>query len=275
MKNLKNIQKLRQFMYVRSYSERTIETYCSILTKMFSYFNVDASKVTNQQIQYYIQYCVIRLKYSDSYQNQLINAVKLFYKIVFCRIVKPAYITRPKRKRRLPEVLSQHEVKQIIQSIDNLKHKAIIATIYYLGLRISECINLKISDIDSKRMIVRVHQSKGNKDRYIPLNVQLLQIIRAYYKKYYTKKYLFNGQNAEKYSTTSIQKIFYRAICKIGIKKYVSVHTLRHSFATHLLEKHNDIRIIQQILGHQRITTTQIYTHITPESLYNMNNIHL
>jgi site-specific recombinase XerD len=177
-----------------------------------------------------------------------------------------------KRPKKLPDVLSLEEVKQIIDSIDNLKHKTIISLIYSCGLRISECINLKSSDIDSKRMLIKIVQSKGNKDRYLQLSPKLLELLRIYFKSYNPNENLFQGQFRDEYSARSIQNILKRALHKCNIKKRITVHSLRHSFATHLLEQGTDIRIIQEILGHKDIRTTQIYTHISKTKLSQIKN---
>ena len=151
-----------------------------------------------------------------------------------------------------------------MNTTSNLKHKAILIIIYSAGLRISEAIVLKIQDIDSKRMQIRVHQSKGKKDRYTLLSEKALTVLRAYFQEYRPKHWLFEGQEpASQYATRSIQNIFKAAASKAGIRKKVSVHTLRHSFATHLLENGTDIRYIQNLLGHESSKTTEIYTHIT------------
>jgi len=173
------------------------------------------------------------------------------------------YIDRPRREKTLPTVLSEEEIISILNSIDNIKHKAIIMTIYSAGLRISEVIGLKIKDIDSKRMQIRVEQGKGKKDRYTLLSGKALEVLRAYFKVYKPKIWLFEGQGGEQYAGRSIQNILKTAVSQTDIKKRVTVHTLRHSFATHLLENGTDLRYIQHLLGHESSRTTEVYTHIT------------
>jgi len=158
------------------------------------------------------------------------------------------------------------------KSISNLKHKAIIMTIYSAGLRISECINLKIKDIDSNRMQIRVEQSKGKKDRYTLLSAKTLEILRAYFKEYKPKEYLFEGQYGGSYSATSIQTFFRETVKRVGITKKVTVHSLRHSFATHLLENGTNLRYIQSLLGHSNSKTTEIYTHITTKGFESLKS---
>ena len=174
------------------------------------------------------------------------------------------FIDRPNKEKTLPSVLSTQEVIDILKQTENIKHKAILMTIYSAGLRISESINLKFKDIDSDRMQIRVEQGKGKVDRYSLLSVRTLMILREYYKQYRPTVWLFEGvKKGEQYSTRSIQQIFQDAVHKAGITKDVSVHTLRHSFATHLLENGTDLRYIQSLLGHANSKTTEIYTHIT------------
>ena len=160
-------------------------------------------------------------------------------------------------------VLSEEEVVRILKNVENLKHKAILMMIYSAGLRISECVNLKIKDIDSVRMQVRVEQAKGKKDRYTLLSTKALIVLRQYFTKYKPKLYLFEGQFGEQYSARSIQAVFQEAVKKAGILKRVTVHSLRHSFATHMLENGTNLRYIQSLLGHSNSKTTEVYTHIT------------
>ena len=160
-------------------------------------------------------------------------------------------------------VLSEQEVSDVLNATHNIKHKAILMTIYSAGLRISEAIALKIKDIDSQRMQIRVEQSKGKKDRYTLLSSKTLEILRQYFVMYHPAQWLFEGPNGTPYSDRSIQAILKHSVAKTGIKKKVTVHTLRHSFATHLLEHGTDLRYIQVLLGHESSKTTEIYTHVT------------
>jgi len=177
------------------------------------------------------------------------------------------YIERPRREKFLPEVLSEEEVKAIIGSILNLKHKCMIMTAYSAGLRVGELLNLRPVDIDSKRMLIRVFQGKGRKDRVTLLSEKLLELLRKYYRQYHPHDYLFQGISGGRYSERSIQLVLKRACKDVGIKKHVTMHTLRHSFATHLLEHNTDLRYIQELLGHTNPKTTEIYTHITTKGL--------
>ncbi|MCK9400098.1 MAG: tyrosine-type recombinase/integrase [Bacteroidales bacterium] len=204
---------------------------------------------------------------SISYQNQSINAIKFYYEQVLGRLVKSYHIQRPRRERKLPNVLSEEEVQMILNNTDNLKHKAILSLIYSAGLRRSELINLQPTDIDSKRMYVIIRGGKGNKDRYSILSEKVLILLRKYFRKYKPFNWLFEGQFGGQYSASSIQNILKNAVAKARIKKKVTVHTLRHCFATHLLEHGVDLRYIQELLGHKNAKTTEIYTHITQRGL--------
>ncbi|MFV0566527.1 MAG: tyrosine-type recombinase/integrase [Flavobacteriaceae bacterium] len=181
-------------------------------------------------------------------------------------------IERPKKEKKLPVVLSTDEVKQLLNANRNLKHKTLLCLIYSAGLRIGEAINLKASDIDSKRMLIFIRSAKGKKDRYTILSESFLTMLRDYYRTYRPKDYLFEGQDGGQYTASSAQKILKRAAWRIGLKKPITLHSLRHSFATHLLENGTDIRYIQTLLGHNSPKTTMIYTHVTEPSLRKIKN---
>jgi integrase/recombinase XerD len=255
-------------MTLKNYSPNTIRTYKSMMQEFLEYYrDLDPAKITEVQIRDYLLHLIEDRKVSISYQNQSINAIKFYYEQILGRPVRTYYIQRPKKERTLPNVLSEEEVLSILKCTDNLKHRAILSLIYSSGLRLGELINLKLPDIDSKRMLVIVKQGKGKKDRVTLLSVKILQLLREYFKKYKPREYLFEGQFGEQYSPTSVQKVFRIAKQKAGIKKKATVHTLRHSFATHLLERGTDLRYIQSLLGHQSAKTTEIYTHITKRGL--------
>lgn len=254
------IEKLRELRY----SEQTLKTYKSLFEEFINYYHkYDIGKIDEPMIKAYLRYLVTERKVSVSYQNQAINAIKFYYERILGGQRKVYYIDRPRREKTLPTVLSEEEIVSLITSINNIKHKAILMTIYSAGLRISEAINLKIKDVDSKRMQIRVEQSKGKKDRYTLLSTKTLEVLRKYFTEYKPKQWLFEGQSGGQYSSRSIQNILKVAIAKTSIKKKVTVHTLRHSFATHLLENGTDLRYIQNLLGHESSKTTEIYTHIT------------
>jgi len=201
-------------------------------------------------------------------QSQLKSyGVKFYYEKVLERPVEKYFVPRPRKEKKLPEVLSEEEVTRILKQINNLKHKCIIYLIYSAGLRISEAINLKINELDYSRSTITIKQAKGKKDRIVPLSKKIKLVINEYLNSYKPKIYLFEGQTGGTYSAKSIQNIFHSACEKAEIKKKATVHTLRHSFATHLLEKGTDLRIIQEILGHSSSKTTEIYTHVSTKTI--------
>ncbi|HBF87976.1 MAG TPA: recombinase XerD [Bacteroidales bacterium] len=255
------------------YSEQTIKTYKSCFEEFINYYHkIDIDLIDEKMISSFLRYLVVERKVSTSFQNQTINAIKFYYEKLKKGERKLYYIERPRREKTLPTVLSEEEVTKILNSIDNIKHKAILMTIYSAGLRISEVLKLKIKDIDSQRMQIKIEQSKGKKDRISILSNKNLEVLRLYFLKYKPKVWLFEGQNGEQYSQRSIQNILKTAAVKAGIKKYVTVHTLRHSFATHLLENGVDLRYIQSLLGHSNSKTTEIYTHITTKGFENLKS---
>ncbi len=269
MRNTKNLHRFVQFMKQRNYSLRTIGTYYACIKYLSQHYNKDTSRITNQEVHDYLVLKMQGEKYSTSFQNQFINAVKLYFNYVHSKEIKAKYIERPRPSRRLPVVLTVAEVQRMITTTTNLKHKALLFTIYSLGLRISEAVNLKICDINSETMRVYVRNSKGSKDKAIKLQPALLELLRLYYRAYKPKIYLFNGQAGVKYSTTSISKVLQQAVQRAGISKYITVHTLRHSYATHLLENGTPLRVIQSLLGHKNSKTTEIYTHVTDLAIDN------
>ncbi len=250
------------------YSERTLKLYVGLFEEFINYYPThDIDKIDETMIVKFLRFLVIERKVSSSYQNQSINAIKFYYERVLGGQRKFYFIERPNKEKTLPSVLSTEEVGRLLRSVDNLKHRAILMVIYSAGLRIGEVVSLKIKDIDSKRMQIRVEQSKGKKDRYTLLSQKTLDILRLYFKEYRPKEWLFEGQTGEQYAARSIQNVFKAAVLKAGIQKNVSVHTLRHSFATHLLENGTDLRYIQHLLGHESSKTTEIYTHITTRGI--------
>jgi integrase/recombinase XerD len=246
------------------YSVNTEKVYKSTLEDYLNYHClVDLDKLNEGHIQAFLRHLVMERNVSISYQNQAINAIKFYYERVLGGQRKTYFIDRPKKEITLPVVLSEEEVKRLLAAVSNVKHLAILMIIYSAGLRISECINLKIKDIDSNRMQIRVEQSKGKKDRYTLLSKKALTVLREYFLLHKPKLYLFEGQFGDKYTTRSIQNVFQAAVEKSKISKKVCVHTLRHSFATHLLENGTNLRYIQSLLGHANSKTTEIYTHVT------------
>ncbi|WLE95746.1 MAG: tyrosine-type recombinase/integrase [Candidatus Electrothrix communis] len=260
-------------MRMRRYSQNTINTYTSALARFLA-FHVDQKpeEIKPEQIRKYILYLVEQSGVSASYQNQAINAIRLWFEGVLGQTLDPVVIPRPKRDKKLPDVLSEEEVALIFQQIKNLKHKALLYLIYSGGLRRSEVLNLKPADIDSARNCIIIRGGKGKKDRITLLSQKALELLREYYRQYQPKYWLFEGAYGGRYSTTSLRKIFQRALAKSGVRKKVTLHSLRHSFATHLLERGTDLRYIQALLGHSSSKTTEIYTHVTSKGFDNLKS---
>ncbi len=250
-------------MQTRNYSSRSIGTYLHMLNALEEYHNTSIDEISIDQIKDFLQYCIGIKRVSVSYINQVISAVKILQKDVLGKEWESIRIKRPRRIKNLPVVLSKEEVKSMIEITGNLKHRAILAVIYSAGLRISEAINLRPSDIDSDRKQIRI-LGKGNKYRYTLLSDNVLGILRMYWKAYRPIKYLFEGHiKGQPISRSTIQIVFRKAIKKTGINKQATVHSLRHSFATHLLESGVNLKIIQSLLGHSSLRTTSIYLHVT------------
>jgi site-specific recombinase XerD len=246
------------------YSEHTQRTYLAAFEEFINYYHqYDISKIDDMKVVAFIRYLVTERKVSTAYQNQSINAIKFYYEKVLYSPRKVYYIDRPKVEKTLPTVLSTSEVASLMKQVVNIKHKTILMLTYSSGLRISELLNLKLTDIDSQRKQIKIEQGKGKKDRFTILSEKVLPLLRDYYTQYKPAYYLFESPDGKQYSTTSIHIILSDAVKKAGIKKRVTMHTLRHSFATHLLEQGTDLRYIQSLLGHESTKTTQIYTHIT------------
>jgi len=255
-------ERLLQEMQFRNYSPRTVATYLSCLTGLSKHYNESPDKIDLERVKAFLHHSVLN-GCSVSFVNQTIGAVKVLHEGVLKRRWEPLSIKRPRREKKLPIILSQQEVKSIVTILPNLKHRSILTLGYSAGLRISEVINLKVNHIDSSRMQIRVVGAKGKKDRYTVLSKSTLDLLRNYYKMYQPKDWLFSGMKpASQYSVSSIRKILKQACEKTRINKKISYHTLRHCFATHLLEQGTSIQIIQQLLGHANIRTTSIYLHV-------------
>jgi len=267
------LENYNNLLIQKNYSQNTIKIYINYFKDFINYFKeFDIDKLTTAQINNYILELIKLKKISVSQQNQRINSIKFYYEKVLGREKQYYNIYRPRKEYKLPKVLSKSEVKSILDSVDNIKHKSILMLIYSSGLRRSELINLKISDIDSERMVINILGAKGNKDRVSLLSEKFLNLLREYYKKYKPKEYLFEGVNGGKYSPTSIANILKKATLKAGVKKNVTPHMLRHSFATHLLEQGTDLRYIQELLGHKNSKTTEIYTHVSKNAINKIKN---
>lgn len=223
----------------------------------------DANEVTDDNIEKYVYWKIEKHNIGPSLQRTIVASIDKFYKSMYQRAVCLQQLYPKQKRSSLPKYLSIQEIKKMIDGISNLKHQCVIEMLYGCGLRLSELLNLEIKDIDSHNMLVHIFVGKGQKDRVVMLPERLLTNLRLYFKKYQPRTYLFEGQNGEKYSDKSVQLIVKKAAENAGIRKKVTPHVLRHSFATHLLENGTDIRYIQQLLGHSSVKTTEIYTHIT------------
>jgi len=235
------------------------------------YRDKELNAINESDIRAFLQK-LIHKNVSNSYLNQSINAIKFYYEVVLGMPNRFYEIERPRKESKLPTVISKEEVLSIIDNANNMKHRCIIKLLYGSGLRRSELLNLKLVDVDSKRMLIRVKDSKGNKDRYTLLSKTTLEDLRIYFKEWKPKEYLFQGQKGGKYSAVSVLKIVKTAAIKARIKRTVTPHVLRHSFATHLLESGVDLRQIQVLLGHGSSKTTEIYTHVATNTFKNIIN---
>lgn len=263
------ITMFKDWMRSRRYSESTVKTYSDAITVFLKYFHAKpVHEITNEDVIQFNNEFILRNKLSSSYQNQIVNAVKLFFRTVENRAMREELVHRPKKEYVLPNVLSKDEVKEILSASTNQKHRTMLSLIYSCGLRRSELLNLKPSDIDSKRKIITIKAAKGKKDRIVPLSDKILVMLREYYLLYKPKTWLFEGQHEnEPYNERSLASVLKQALAKTTIRKPVSLHWLRHSYATHLLEAGTDLRYIQEILGHKSSRTTEIYTHVSTNSI--------
>jgi integrase/recombinase XerD len=261
-KSQSTLEKYDNILRVKGYSENTIKAYCHYSKIFLSCFDCDLYHIPKKSANDFL------LSYnfsSRSQQNQFISSVKKMYEYILNTELKTVGSIRPRKERKLPKVINKTYLLSCIESIPNIKHKSLLAIAFSIGLRRSEIINLKISDIDSSRMVVNVIGGKGNKDRVLPLSDNMLSLFRIYYSMYKPKEYLFNGSSSLQYSASSLNKL---------VKKYIgseySIHALRHSFATNLMDSGVNLRIIQRMLGHSKSSTTEIYTHVSTESISNL-----
>ena len=262
--NMRELDKLVKTLQLKTYSRNTIELYKGellILARLLG--EKPITDLTIPQIRAYILWLIKEQGYSESKIHTTINALKFYYEQVLLRPKFFIEIPRPKKPFKLPSVHSGNEVKKLINAKTNLKHKTMLMVAYAGGLRVSEIVKLKVKDIDSERMVIHVRAAKGKKDRQVMLSKKLLAQLREYYKVYKPLEYLFEGQFGGAYSERSLQKVFQDAKESSGNDKKGGIHSLRHSFATHLLEQGTDIRVIQELLGHNSLKTTQRYTHVS------------
>jgi integrase/recombinase XerD len=263
------VERFRLWMHHKRYGESTVKTYCEAISGFLAFTaDIPVSGIRNEDMVRYVNECLIARGLSHSCQNQVINAAKLFFREIIRTKIDYGKLERPRREHKLPNVLSKEEVKKILDAPVNQKHRVMLSVIYACGLRRSELLNLKPVHVDSKRQLLLIINSKGKKDRVVPLSERITVMLREYYKMYRPKEWLFEGQVAgTRYSEQSLQSVLKQAVAKAGIRKPVTLHWLRHSYATHLLESGTDLRYIQEILGHKNSKTTEIYTHVSTKSL--------
>lgn len=267
------LYKYIETLQLKSYSLSTITTYRNEFAQLLYILkdkNVD--DLDTNRLRSYFLYCTTTLKLSENTLHSRINAVKFYFEQVLKREKFFFEIPRPKKPSILPKVINIKDIKKLFEVTANLKHNTMLKLCYGMGLRVSEIVNLKVKDIDSERMQVFIERAKGKKDRYVNLPESILLQLREYFKVYRPHLYLFEGQYGEAYSIRSAQKVFEAALKKAKINKTIGIHGLRHSFATHLMEKGTDVMFIQKLLGHNDIKTTLRYTHVSRKDIKNIQS---
>jgi integrase/recombinase XerD len=272
--NLAALQRFVEELKLKAYSASTIKTYRNEFLQLLQLLgNKTVNELTPDDLRRYFIYCFEKLKLTENTLHSRINAIKFYFEQVLKGEKFFWEIPRPKKPSQLPKLLNEDEIEKLFKALVNKKHKAILFTTYSAGLRVSEIVNLKLKDIDSKRMQIFIERAKGKKDRYVNLSPVLLDILRSYVKDYKPKLYLFESEaTGSAYPSRTVQQIFSNAKYKAGIKKDVGIHSLRHSFATHLLDKGTDIRFIKDLLGHFDIRTTERYLHVSKKQLVNIKS---
>lgn len=262
------IKNFEDWMRNKRYSESTIKTYRESIGVFIRFLgNKPLGTIDNEDFEKFNKEYIIERHYSASFQNQVVNAVKLFFQNRQQRKLEVGQIYRPKRPKTLPNVLSKEEISRILKAPSNLKHRLILMLLYSCGLRRGELLSLKFEHIQKDRGILVVRQGKGKKDRIVPFPAILLKHLEDYRQAYRPVEYVFEGQKGGKYSEQSLAEVLKNAVIKAGINKPVTPHWLRHSYATHLLERGTDLRYIQELLGHSSSKTTEIYTHVSNNAL--------
>ena len=267
------INLMAQKLSLRGYSENTAKTYLEqfkLFLRFYSKYNPE--DLEEPEIINYLLYLVDKKRISKSTQNQAINAIKFYYEKVLRQERKVYYVERPMKEKKLPLVLNQDEIILIFGALTNIKHSTMLMLIYSAGLRRSELINLRIGDLDMTRQVVFIRGAKGRKDRQSLLAKNLNPLLQQYMTEHKPRYWLFEGERGEQYSASSLQKVFTQALQKAGIQKHAHLHSLRHSFATHLLESGASTRFIQVLLGHESSKTTELYTQVTQFSLSRIRN---
>ena len=257
-------ERMKADLALKNFSPKTQHYYLKHASDFANYFNRSPAQMGEEEVRAFLLHLVEDRKISAGLLSNYVSAVKFLYRHTLKRPEVVEHIPQPKKPKTLPVVLSKQEVLALYEAIDSLKYKALVATTYSAGLRVSEVRRLRVTDIDSQRMLIYVRDGKGKKDRYVMLSEQLLVLLREYYRGLSHKgSYLFSGQDPKRpISRSAVYQVLKKAVKKVGLSKKVSMHTLRHCFATHLLEAGGDIRVVQVLLGHASIRTTIPYTHL-------------
>ena len=260
---------LIETLQLKGYSDNTLKTYRNEFAQLLYVLKSNSvNDLDSERLRRYFLYCTNTLKLSENTMHSRINAVKFYFEQVLKREKFFFEIPRPKKPLMLPNVLAISQVEKLFAQLENLKHKTMLYLAYSAGLRVSEVINLKVKDIHSARMVINIRGAKGKKDRTVALSVGILDLLRKYYVAYKPTDWLFEGQYKDTpYSTRSLQQIFHRAKTAAKISQDVTFHSLRHSYATHLHESGTDIKLIQELLGHNDLNTTMRYTHVSNRTL--------
>jgi integrase/recombinase XerD len=262
---------VKRELLLRNYSQKTIKAYLSCLRKFVKYFQPrHPRELTVDDIREYLLHLITEEKHSSGTVNQSFNALRLLYVDLYDMPFVIGTLPRPRREKRLPDVLNEDEIGRLFSSVDNTKHRVMLMLAYASGLRVSELVRIRIEDIDGPRGVIHIRDAKGKRDRFTILPESLRGQLLVYWGEYELGKrgWLFPGYKPTQHlSERSIQAVLHRALDRAEIKKPITMHTLRHSFATHLLERGTDIRYIQTLLGHQSVRTTEIYTHVSKKEI--------
>lgn len=262
-----------KYLKGKCYSESTVKTYFTFVADFFDYIqNTPITSISNRTVEQFIEDVFVPRKYSISSHRQFISAIKLFSAFYPECKIEEFKLQRPKKSKLLPTVLSKEEIIDLLRTTKNLKHRAVLAMIYSAGLRISELLNLELKHIDVDRRQIIVKNSKGRRDRNVILAESFIPLLLNYFNSYQPQLFFVEGKPREKYSAESIRAFLHRSCAAAKIKKRVTPHTLRHSYATHLLENGIDLRYIQELLGHSKPETTMIYTHVSKKDLLNIKS---
>lgn len=264
-----DLEAMRKELRLRSYSPRTLESYLGSVRAFFDFFPSKAPRtLTETEVREYLLHLLQTKKLANGTVNQVYNALRFLFLEVYKKPYVVGSVPRPKKEKQLPSILSEEEIFRLLSSIDNLKHRTMMMLTYSAGLRVSEVVRLRPEDLDPDRRLIHVRRAKGKKDRVTLLSEMAFESVKEYLSQYAPAEWLFEGfQRGKAYSIRSAQAVFDRAIEKAGITKDVSIHILRHSFATHLLEHGTDLRSVQTLLGHESSKTTEIYTHVSTKTL--------